>query len=202
MTRLPAVIVNEMKNLHIVCAFAIVLACAASARAQVATGLPPYGSLSGGPDIVDNANLNVHLNFPVFQKPGIGIPFSYVLSYDTSVWSPDNPNGGYMWSWLGGWPTQTQVTVGTTTFNAIQVLCPGVKPTCYTYGNCTFANEYNAWKYFDRMNTEHDLPSTVAVYDYSACSQHGSGPYTVTATTTDQLYSVTVSIGQHGERAG
>ena len=186
-----AVLLHGAKNLHIICAFVIMLASAAPTRAQVATGLPPYGSLSGGPDVVDNANLNVHLSFPVLQKAGVGIPFSYILSYDTSVWSPDNPYGGYMWSSVGGWATQA--TVGWATFNAIQALCPGVRSTCYTYGNCTFVNEYKGWKYFDRMNTEHDLQSSVTVYDYSACSQQGSGPYTATATTTDQLYSVTVN---------
>lgn len=181
-------VVNVFRAPRIICAFAMVLVSACALHAQVATGFPPYGSFSGGPDTVNNANLNVHLNFPILQKPGVGIPFSYVLSYDTSVWSPDNPNGGYMWSWVA----QSHGIVGTASFNAIQVLCPGVRSTCYTYGTCTFANEYKGWKYFDRMNTEHDLPSTVAVYDYSGCSQQGSGPYTATATTKDQLYSVTV----------
>ena len=184
-------VINGVRACSIICAFAMALVSACALHAQVATGLPPYGSFSGGPDVVNNSNLDAHLSFPVLQKAGVGIPFSYILSYDTSVWSPDNPNGGLMWTWLGGW--STQATTGWTTFDAIQALCPGVRPTCYTFGNCTFVNEYNRWKYFDRMNTEHDLQSSVTVYDYSACSQQGSGPYTATATTTDQLYSVTVN---------
>lgn len=187
MTRFRAAIISEAKNLRIICTFVIMLAFAAPTRAQVATGLPPYSSLSGGPDIVDNANLNVHLSFPVREKAGVGIPFSYILSYDTSVWSPS----GGLWTSLGGWATQD--TAGWATDNAIQALCPGVRPTCYTYGDCTFVNEYTGWKYFDRTNTEHDLQSSVTVYNYSACSEKGSGPYTATATTTDQLYSVTVN---------
>ena len=71
-----------------------VLLAAAPSFAQVATGLPPYGSFSGGPfDTVNNANLDVHFAIPVVQKAGRGLPFNYLLSYDSSVWGtrPVNP---------------------------------------------------------------------------------------------------------------
>src|SRR5207245_7373239 len=59
-------------------------------RAQVATGTPPFGSFSGGPDIVNNGNLNVHFEIPVLVKAGRGMPLRYMLTYDSSVWTPSN----------------------------------------------------------------------------------------------------------------
>ena len=53
-----------------ICAFAIALTWATSTPAQVATGTPPFGSFSGGPDIVNNANANVHFAIPVERKAG------------------------------------------------------------------------------------------------------------------------------------
>ena len=47
-------------------------------QGQVATGTPPFGSFSGGADVVNNANLNVHVSIPVRVKAGRGMPFSYV----------------------------------------------------------------------------------------------------------------------------
>ncbi len=62
--------------------------------AQTATGTPPFGSFSGGPfDVVNNANLNVHLTIPVIAKAGRGLPFGYSLIYDSSVWFPVGVSG-------------------------------------------------------------------------------------------------------------
>ena len=56
------------------------------APAQVATGTPPYGSFGGGPfDTVNLGNLNVNFVIPVFHKAGRGTPFTYDLSYDSSI---------------------------------------------------------------------------------------------------------------------
>ncbi|MBI3664251.1 MAG: hypothetical protein HY234_14530 [Acidobacteria bacterium] len=45
--------------------------------AQVATGTPPFGSFSGSAnDVVNNANLNVHIAVPVISKPGRGMNFT------------------------------------------------------------------------------------------------------------------------------
>jgi len=52
--------------------------------AQVQTGTPPFGSFSGGPDVINNANLNAHWAVPIFHKPGRGINFSYDLVYESS----------------------------------------------------------------------------------------------------------------------
>ena len=37
--------------------------------------------------MIDNVNLNVHIDIPIITKPGRGMPFNYSLSYDSSVWS-------------------------------------------------------------------------------------------------------------------
>src|SRR6266852_5033601 len=82
--------------------------------AQVTTGAPPFGSYSGGPDIVDNANLNVHWTIPVLHKSGRGTNFTYALSYDSSVWYPVGVSGSQTWQSVAnyGWAGQTQIATG------------------------------------------------------------------------------------------
>ncbi len=83
----------------------------ASGRGQVTTGLPPFGSFSGGPfDTVNNANLNVHFEIPVIVKPGRGLPFFYLLGNDSAVWYPS----GGTWTPVGnwGWGAITSVVTG------------------------------------------------------------------------------------------
>lgn len=68
-------------------ALAILASLTPGLRAQVVTGYPPFGSFaSNGFDSVDNANLNVHFAIPVVNKAGRGLPFYYVLNYDSSIW--------------------------------------------------------------------------------------------------------------------
>src|SRR6266700_6192150 len=81
------------------CALAAV-ACIYSALAFAAsptTGVPPFRSFGGGPDVIDLGNLNVHYSFPVFSRAGRGIAFSYSLSYDSSVFT----NLGTAWGFSG-----------------------------------------------------------------------------------------------------
>src|SRR5258708_7057741 len=67
--------------------------------AQVPTGTLPFGSFGGGPDIIDLANLNSHIQIPVIHKAGRGgFNFTYDLSYDTSVWYPVTAGGTTSWS--------------------------------------------------------------------------------------------------------
>jgi hypothetical protein len=77
-----------MRLLHCFATFVVLLG-AAIASGQVATGMPPFGTLGGGPfDIVNLGNLNVHFAIPVLNKAGRGAPFSYSLGYDSSIWFP------------------------------------------------------------------------------------------------------------------
>src|ERR1700691_6032722 len=85
------------------------------ASGQVATGTPPFGSLGGGPfDTVNLGNLNVHFAIPVLHKAGRGIPFTYDLGYDSSIWTPGSSNGVVQWqpALYWGWRGQTEAKVG------------------------------------------------------------------------------------------
>ncbi len=66
----------------------VIALCAGWAFAQVPTGTPPFSSSTstGGPEAIDLANLNVHLDIPVVNKAGREVNFTYDLSYDSSVW--------------------------------------------------------------------------------------------------------------------
>ena len=76
----------------------VILGASGPSLAQVATGTPPFGSFSGGPfDVVNSANLNVHIAIPIFARAGRGLPFNYALSYDSSVWFPTAVSGVQTW---------------------------------------------------------------------------------------------------------
>jgi hypothetical protein len=54
---------------------------------EVPTGTPPFGSLVGGPfDVVNLGNLNAHFDINVRTKDGRVTPFTYDITYDTSIW--------------------------------------------------------------------------------------------------------------------
>ncbi len=74
------------------------------ASAQVAAGTPPFASFGGGPDIINFANLNAHLNVPIVHKSGRGgMNFVYDMSYDTSVWYPVGASGSQSWQPVASW---------------------------------------------------------------------------------------------------
>ena len=95
------------------------------ASSQVATGLPPFGSFGAGPfDTLNNANLNVHMEVPVFSRTGRGTNFSYSLGYDSAVWSPV----GGVWSpaanW--GWPASRKCKPATSPIPPAAALAPSI----------------------------------------------------------------------------
>lgn len=64
--------------------------------AQATAGTPPFGAFGGGPaDVVNLANLNVHIDIPVLHKAGRGVPFNYDMTYDTSLWAPPKRFGKF-----------------------------------------------------------------------------------------------------------
>src|SRR5678815_407923 len=86
-------------------AFVLVLVLTSGvAVAQLATGTPRFGSFGGGPfDTVDLADLNVHFEIPVVSKAGRGMPFTYSLSYDSTVWYPVGVSGNQNWQPVLNW---------------------------------------------------------------------------------------------------
>ncbi len=57
-------------------AIIVLIVVAAACPAQVTTGVPPYQSFGGGPDVINLGNLNVHYSIPVFSRAGRGTPFN------------------------------------------------------------------------------------------------------------------------------
>ena len=87
---------------------------------KVATGTPAFGSFGGGPfDTVNLGNLNTHFSIPVLHKAGRGTPFTYDLSYDSSIWTAVSANGVTQWEpvYNWGWRGQTEVMMGYLSFS-------------------------------------------------------------------------------------
>ena len=81
-------------HIWLTCFFVTVLAPGFLSAQQVATGTPSFGSFGGGPfDVVNLGNLNVHIAIPILHKAGRGIPFTYDLRYESSVWTPLTSGG-------------------------------------------------------------------------------------------------------------
>ena len=131
----------------------------APAFAQVTTGLPPFGSFSGGSfDTVNNANLNVHFAIPIVNKAGRGMPFTYTLTYDSSIWSPVNSTGSAVWTPVGqtatmptnwGWRGITEGQAGYISYRGVSVRCG------YGVGQYTYYTLYGYWTYHDAWGTPH-----------------------------------------------
>jgi RHS repeat-associated protein len=161
-----------------------------AASAQVATGTPPFSSLSGGPDTVNLASLNVHQAFPIFHKPGRGIPFNFDLTHDTIFWQPVTSNGTTSWSpgsgtgGFGGSP----VNVG---YLAYAVLYDSE----FIY--------YCGFNYYDGFGTSHAFTGCAAYdyvygYDYplTTTTTDDSG-YTLSADAAYGVASLTAADGNH-----
>jgi len=96
--------------------------------AQVATGTPAFGSFGGGPfDVVNLGNLNVHMDVPVLHKAGRGIPFTYDLTYDSSIWTPVTSGGVTQWqpATVWGWNIATAASSGYVTQNVVNSVIVG-----------------------------------------------------------------------------
>jgi RHS repeat-associated protein len=93
---------KDSSTLWVICLAALVF-FAPTISSQVQTGLPPYGSFTGGPDVINLGNLNVHFANPVISKAGRGLPFAYELGYDSSVWYPAGVSGAQSWTPVPNW---------------------------------------------------------------------------------------------------
>src|SRR5579872_3509318 len=144
----------------------ILLACSTACFGQVATGLPPFGTFSGGPfDTINNANLNVHFDIPIVSKAGRGLPFTYTLSYDNAVWSPVSSTGTQTWTPVAnwGWRAVTEPVTGYVSYSVTQ-------NSCLNHVWNIFAN----WAYHDTFGVAHPFP--VAVSTWSSTFGCGGGP--------------------------
>lgn len=139
----------------------VVVAISTMGFGQPATGLPQLASFGGGPfDTVTLGNMNIHFAIPVFTKQGRGMPFSYALTYDSSVWYPVGVSGSQTWvpvsNW--GWQGQGAAALGSVSYTT-SVL------DCYTYQHGVKIqtgekDTYSNWRYYDRLGTRHAFAVT------------------------------------------
>ncbi len=126
------------------------------ALAAPTKGIPPFQSFGGGPDVINLGNLNVHYSFPVFSRAGRGIPFSYSLAYDSSVWTP----AGSAWTFSGsGLIADIAAAVGTASVRLQQSQCID-----HNTGQPYYYNIYWFQGYSDSTGTAHPF-AQVAVND-------------------------------------
>jgi RHS repeat-associated protein len=127
---------------------------------QVSTGAQPMGSFSSGPDIINLGNLNMHFDLPVFAKPGRGMPFTYALSFDSSLWSPVTVSGVKSWQPAANWNWRavTEVATGyiSRTRTTVQCQLPDFFPPRYV--NDPYW--YN-FRYHDQFGVVHSFDNTV-----------------------------------------
>jgi RHS repeat-associated protein len=131
------------------------LAAFSQAQLSVATGTPQFGSFGGGLfDSINLGNLNVHFSIPVVHKAGRGLPFTYDLAYDSSVWYPVTVSGSTTWQMVpnNGWTVQTQVATGYVTYSSTSGSAPCNPPT---YPFPVPYTIYSNWQYHDPFGITH-----------------------------------------------
>ena len=160
--------------------FAAVMLVASPALAQVATGIPPFSSATPSTfDTIDNANLNVHFAIPILSRPGAGgLYFSYVLSYDNSIWQPYGSTYWYpninVLNW--GWQGTAGPVMGYASYDHYLNSCV-VGSMGYQYDN------YSSWVYKDAQGALHSF--NIVVSDGQSTPCPNVPPYTQTVTATD-----------------
>jgi len=175
-----------MSRLRCIISLACLLLGPAISSAQVATGTPPFSSTAGGPDIINLGNLNIHIDAAILSKAGRGMPLTYALSYDSSVWYVTGNAWTPVPNW--GWRQVTEALAGYVSYNSTlqYTWCNGVKD---------WITIYNNWAYHDPNGAVHPFPGVT----FSSCtgqsglasSTDGSG-YTMSATGWDGVAAATV----------
>jgi RHS repeat-associated protein len=153
-----------MKNVRVlVIASSLVLFCI-PALTQVATGTPPFGNFTGGPDVVNLGNLNVNWTIPIRNKPGRGQNFVYNLVYDSSVWYPVGSTGAQSWQPVANWGWQGLSAAVPDIVKANYSIAVTADGTCYTNGpgngSPSSINEISISNvsYVDYSGTTHYIP--------------------------------------------
>jgi hypothetical protein len=153
----------------------------ASVAQNTGTGVPAFGSFTGGTpfDRVNNQNLNVHLAIPVMGLAGRGTNFSFSEINDSQIWIPVSSggttswtpavdsNGNPTWGWQTASPTGSVSYVLTATGGTCDVIIPpGIHVNDPLFRR-------NNWVYTDTQGTQHRFPG-VDLTD--ACINHNVVP--------------------------
>ena len=148
------------------------------ARGQVSTGTPPFGSFSGGPfDTINNGDLNVHFQIPILQKNGRGLPFYYILAYDSSVWNLAGSAGSGSWTPVSNWGWST-ITDGVTGYVRYSVAGP-YECVTGTYPNLQYWywSVYFDFAYIDSFGSFHSFgTSSASAVSTASSTPCGNGP--------------------------
>jgi YD repeat-containing protein len=156
--------------------FTVALLASCVCFGQVTTGTPPFASLGGGPfDTINLSSLNAHFDIPVVSKAGRGIPFTYTLSYDSSIWYPTAGTWQPVATW--GWRGATEIATGYMTAKSTAVVCDPV--------NHFFSVTFSNFVYHDTSGTTHafagtakdseDCPPPYTTVDLTTTAIDGSG---------------------------
>ncbi len=168
-------------KLHSRVAAVFIILGAGIASGQVATGTPNFASFGGGPfDRVNLGNLNSHFSIPVLNKLGRGKPFTYSLTYDSSIWTPASVSGSTVWQPLPnwGWQRQNEVSLGyiSNSTKTIRCLVDIGPPKVYEYNDVTYQ-----YVYHDSFATAHRFNGTYgncgpqSGWGFTAYASDGSG---------------------------
>jgi hypothetical protein len=169
-----------------VAAFLMLVCSVATLAGQTATGVQPLGSVAGGPETINLGNLNIHWAFPVFSRSGRGNSFSYVLTYDNSIFQPLASGSTTAWTPTTnfGWRGQTEIATG-------YIAEKSTNQTCYLSGTHDLGGftTRTTYAYHDPFGVTHAFGGWRVVVDnegaancppesdpsYSATANDGSG---------------------------
>jgi hypothetical protein len=111
-----------IKSLARVLSCTIYLSLAVQLHAQMTGSYALAPIDSNGFDSTNRGNLNVHMEIPIFSKPGRGGEgFAYSLLYDGLIWSPRSAGWTPSTNW--GWMDSTNVLYGYVTYEQDMVDC-------------------------------------------------------------------------------
>ncbi len=148
----------------------VVLACftllthrlASAQTTSPATGFPQWGTFNRDAiDTVNVGNLNVHFEFPIFAKKGVGLDFYARLVHDNSALQINTV--GTNSAWMPGnnidWYVATP-KAGYLNYTSTSTFCPGTQTSDVVYANFAF---------IDPQNTSHALFPVNASADTQGC---------------------------------
>jgi RHS repeat-associated protein len=161
-------------------AFVVVLGLAATLMQGqvVATGTYPLGTFDSptpGFDTINVGNLNAHIAIPVLSKAGRGLPFSYALAYDSSVWTPVGTSGAQVWQPTANWGWQgiTALTTGYISYSSSSSVCYYRLDDQGPERQGTYTKHYN-YAYHDQWGVAHPFSGYTWTYTPSQCGSNGS----------------------------
>ena len=159
-----------------ICAFLLLLTGfsieAIAQTGQIATGTPNFASFDSGPENINLGNLNTNWQFPIISKAGRGEPFSYSMTYDSSLWEPAISGSTKTWQSQGefGWVTGgSGYYTYSVTYSSVTCVdsVTGVQTTWYD-ADASYSN----FKYIDRSNTAHTF--AITTQDTTPCASGSS----------------------------